>query len=310
MKKQIIALSAVLITSSAAHAHETTKFSGFADAQWRLGTGTVGASIADGAIRVSRTLGEGLVNVDIPFSLSSTATSNDFNVGQDKAQAFVHYKYSNGLSWRLGQWDGIFGLERNDSPDFQFTGHGTLWTNLQPKTHMGLMLGYELSDKMGVNLYAAGVADQGSTNTSTTAISGGALPEVGAKFSMSGDFRASVGGSLAKASSSLTNLYVNATGGITLGALDLGLDVQAKKSGNSGTLGLGAGLTGIYGISETIKGSIRAQYLSNVLTSNTIEVTVGPQVDMTKDLRVKLDYTLTSNGSLAHQGAVAAVHSF
>ena len=309
MKKNIIAISAILLSASVAQAaDEATKFSGFADAQWTFGEGTTGASIADGAVRMSKMLGEGSLNIDIPYSLSTVANSNDFNLGQDKAQAYINYKYANGFSWRLGQWDGIFGLERNDSPDFQFARHGALW-GLQAKTHTGLMVGYALSDKMSVDVYVAGVADQGSTNTSTDSI-GDTLPELGAKFSMSGDLRVSLGASYAKVASDLSNLYVNGTAGMAFGALDLGLDIQAKKSGNDGDLGLGAGVTGIYGLSDTLKASIRAQYLSNINPENTIEVTVGPQFDMTKDLRVKVDYTLTNAGDTSHAGAVAAIYSF
>jgi hypothetical protein len=308
MKKNIIALSAAILSATAAQASDATQFSGFTDAQWTFGEGTSGASIADGAVRMSKSLGEGSINVDIPFSLSLVANSNDFNLGQDKAQAYISYKYANGLSWRLGQWDGIFGLERNDSPDFQFTRHGALW-GVQAKTHTGLMVGYALSDKMNVDVYVAGVADQGSTNTSTDSI-GDTLPELGAKFSMSGDLRLSLGASYAKVASDLANLYINGTAGMAFGALDLGLDIQAKKSGNEGDLGLGAGVTGIYGVSDSLKASIRAQYLSNINPDNTIEVTVGPQYDMTKDLRVKVDYTLTSSGGTSHSGAVAAVYSF
>ena len=308
MKKHIIAVSALALTSAVAQAADGSSFSGFVDAQWgwiKDGSGD-GARVNLGQVAWSHQMGEASVKLEIPFA--QTAGTSDFALGNDLTQAFVQYNYAGGLSWSLGQWDGIFGLERNDTNMVQFTNQGAMF-GTQAKTNTGLMLGYKLSDSMNVDVYVSGARDAGGTDSMDA-------PELGGKFSLGGDFHLSVGAFFRQEGDDVSRIYVNSVIGMKMAGLDLGAEVTYTKAG-AGDASIGAGLIGSYGISDALAAGLRVQYLSNFEAHQQIDVTVGPQYNMTKNLRVKADYTLSmvtaTKGADAVNGqsaALAAVYSF
>ncbi len=308
MKKQIIAVSALALTSAVAQAADGSSFSGFVDAQWgwiKDGT-TDGARVNLGQVAWTHQMGEASVKLEVPFA--QTTGTSDFVLGNDLTQAFIQYSYASGLSWSLGQWDGIFGLERNDTNAVQFTNQGAMF-GTQAKTNTGLLLGYKLSDSMNVDLYVSGARDAGGTDSMDA-------PELGGKFTLGGDFRLGVGAFFRQEGDDVNRLYVNTVVGMKMAGLDLGAEVTYTKAG-AGDAAIGAGLIGSYGITDSTTAGVRVQYLSKFDAHQQIDVTVGPQFNMTKNLRVKADYTYSmvtaTEGADSVNGqsaALAAVYSF
>ena len=301
-----------LASTSAFAADEAFKVSGFVDSQigynktvHSVGFGT---SIADGAVYLSKALGSGMAMVDLPFSLNSSTSSN-IDWAQGKGQAFVSFNYGSGLSWRLGQFDGIFGLERNDSKEIRFTQRGSLYGS-QPVVMDALMVGYEISKILNVSIYAGA---QDSTGT----FASGKEAQYGAKISYDDAIRLSVGGYMQKLTSSTTRTYVNAVVGTKVSGVNLDGEFSMKKDGD-GDAGTGFGLIAGYDMNDSLSVGARGQMMSKLGSFNsTTEVTVGPQFQMTKDLRTKVDYTFgsdkllsTSDARSRHALNVAAVYSF
>ena len=349
MKKQnaLVVLSALTL-STVASADDAAKFGGFVDAQTTVGTakfaktdnGTYRLSnkINDGALYFSKSLGGGSAAIDLPFNLITSGATN-LNFANSQAQAYVNYGYSNGVSWRMGQFDGIFGLERNDSKDVLFTEVGQIRKLAQPIVHTGLMVGYELSKTLNFQALVTSVADTGPlTITSRNNAAGNKTYEYGGKISYSDAFRLSLGTLMHKVrdvalvgatnASNESESYINVTAGTKVDHLNLDVEYTTKSYYAASTItpnrkekvtGSAIGAIASYELNDSTNVAARFQTLSKIDASHysMMEVTVGPQFQMTKDLRVKADLTMSSMKAAAgadsisnNHARVAAVYSF
>jgi len=291
-----------------AHAEEGTKIGGFVDAGVVVsGPSAADAiSVRDGAIYFNHMAGQSQFLFDLPFSLKTS--SNDFNLAKNKAQAFIKHSYSGGIGWRLGQFDGIFGLERNDTVDLAFVTQGALFSS-QAATHTAVEGSYKITDSLGVQVYVGGASSQGGANS-------GSRPEYGAKLTLSGDVKVGLGGSFRKVATSTNLLYVNGTVETKVADFNLGAEGTYTKAGTADAA-IGGGLSAIREIMGSVDGAVRAQYLSKFTNAKELQVTAGVRVRMEKNLNFKANYVLDNatavTGGTAvtdHSAQFAAVYGF
>lgn len=260
-----------------------------------------------GQIRFMSSSGSSMFQFDMPFAPISN-DSTDLKVGFNTAQAFVKHSYGNGVSWTLGQFDGIFGHERNDTVDLFFADHGALYST-QPVVNTGLAVGYELSKSMSLSAYATGSNGEGTTSL-------GDKPEFGAKLNMDMGVDLGVGGYYQKLTDTTKIMYLNATAGHKVAGIDLGLEVSYAKAGDADA-GLGYCLTGTTKVWGELEGGVRAEMLNKFDNHKEMEITAGVRQAMGKNLTVKANYVFDSvtatDGATAvtdHSGVVAAVYGF
>ena len=181
------------------------KIGGFIDAQYKFEKGPYEINstsytgrdntfaVFQGALTFSHEMGNSSVHVDLAFSNYSamgTATTG-FSTVNNRSQAFVMNKYDNGLWWKLGQWDTIYGLDANDVIDTPFN-TVSLHRYVLPVTHQGLLLGYKMGD-LGFNFHLSNsnqtTPEQTSNKTAgvTTTSADAAKGEMGVKFTYAND---------------------------------------------------------------------------------------------------------------------------
>ena len=171
MNKLFIVLLTGLTATAAYAAHDGVHVGGFVDAQYHQTTKpymTEGFNVYDGAAYLSKELGSGRVFVDLPFNSqradnTSTSTAGaNFSFAQTKAQAYVEQKYASSLSWRLGQFDTIYGYEALDSNERFFARTGAIINYVTPDEHAGILMGYDLAPAANFQALVANAADQGA----------------------------------------------------------------------------------------------------------------------------------------------------
>jgi hypothetical protein len=301
---------------SAAQAEDGFKAGGFVDPQLQYTQG-VGASAVmnDGAIYMSKSLGDGTATIDLAFGdfqfskfVGLAIPGGNVSISEGlfgttataKSQAFVAYKYSNGFNWKFGQFDGIFGFERNDTVDSLFSAQGGVFT-LQPKVHQALLVGYELSKSLGVQAYVGGSDGSGLARTT-----GSGNPQIGAKVSFIDAFRLGVGGYMETgrdaAEAEAGTMFLNATAGMNFG--DISLDAEYSMD-NSGVDGVDATTgVGVYAGYTMGDNKIMARWTS---VGDVMGITVGPNFGMTKDLAVKINVNYDINSATEVNTAALAV---
>jgi hypothetical protein len=293
---------------------------GFIDAQVgsRL-SGTpeesLNSEIADAAVYLSKELGRGKVMVDLPFSFTAanaalpapfgTSYDSAFRAFNTKAQAYINWSYDFGLSWQLGRFDSPFLNEANDTVGLgAFATQGHLFS-LLPRMHNGLMLTYGTGP---VTLMGIASRQDGTVG----AREAGENLEYGVMGKWTHDAMY-VGAGLymhnpGTAGTANTNSHqiIEVMAGTKMS--DWTIDAQAlftKTAIASAESGIGLGATINYAVDKTWSVGIRPNYSSKVAgaatahtgvntTGSTLEVAVGPQVNLTDDLRMRANYTYTS----------------
>lgn len=309
-KRFFVAMSAVALLGGSLRAEDGTKFSGFVDAGflWTKGGNNNTFGVNDGAVYMNHMFEKGKVMVDLPFSFAS-ATNANFNFATAKAQAFVAYEYDNGFMWQIGQFDRIFGFEKNDTWDVRFTRRGVI-NSLLPTVQTGLLLGYNM-DPVTFQVLVANPRDAGQMN--------GNIPDYGAKLAFSSQMIRVHGAFLQEqntggnSSNSLYDFLIGTT--YERLTADFSFDILKPTTGDSAT---GFHLTLGYDVNDQLKAGIRGEMLKKFAGIDTVNnITVGPQYWMTKNLQVKLDWTLTSTKVVSGADSVngqsiglAALHSF
>jgi hypothetical protein len=133
-----------------------TQVSGYIDVQHQWGRGSLdlnstakmpgestGFVVNQGAMMLNHEFETAEAVVDIPFRSHTTngTDSNELELATWEAQAYIKNQYDSGLYWQLGQFDGIFGTEPNDTVEILFPRHGILH-GFTPTTNTGLQLGF------------------------------------------------------------------------------------------------------------------------------------------------------------------------
>lgn len=309
MMKTTRKLAAVAVGSFliAGVAQAEVKFSGYVDGRmaWVKDSGSM-FGLSEGAIKLSSEVGQGSMLLDLPITGDNRFSSTNVRLDGDQAQAYIAYKYNNGLSWKAGQFDSLFGAEANDSVDYRYTGNGAV-DGLTPNTHTGLTVGYALSDSMGFTALV-GATDGKGVLQSGDALNVGLLADfdLGMKVTAGVLFK-----------NSTDNMLIDLRVMNHLGDnMEIGAEVVLGMAKGADTA-VGIGLDGVYKLDKDLSVGVRPEYLmkANGYDSE-IEVTVGPQYRMTEALRVKADYSLHQvtpaggSGVSSHSAQVAAVYGF
>jgi len=341
MTKTIRLFAGAALLGSAAFAadSEGIKVGGFVDAQYNWvrqpslkATNTF--TIYDGAVYLGKSVGAGEVMIDIPFrsrtetelaagrtataaGQSGVANDSAFVVGAEKAQAYVAWKYENGFSWKVGQFDSVYGFEANDSADAVFAKQGLIWGNIPnasnptltltvPTVHLGALMTYDLSELLGINLLVANPNPAGKMYDGN--------PDFGFKIVSKFDiFRASIGGLFTRVGNDKGTLF-DVIAGAQFGKLMTDLEVTFDKAATAGSKTRFSGLVQLgYGLSDQLNVATRFEY-SKLSTLKALAWTTGPQWWFSKGFVTKLDYTLSTvdgvNKTTSHAINLAAVQKF
>jgi len=328
--------SLVLASVAAGQAYAATdtslKLGGFVDAQVQSSTNpglARGFLVNDGALYLSTGSSNLEAMLDLPFRLVN-AGSGSFEFATLKTQAYVASKYSNGLRWKLGQFDTSYGFEANDTVNVVFTRQGSVKSFTDPFVHAGFQLGYDITNNFAINALIGAPSDTGTLRD-------GSNPEFGLQAVLKGDFRMSAGALISKAAANQElNYYIDTTIGITAGALaiDAELNYQEregqttpdKKSELAGATG--SLLQFLYAFNDMSSFGVRGEYITHVakrdsratMAQNYLDeqylIFIGPQFNVTNNMKMKVDYSYqhdeeyTGSKQNAHGLQAALVYKF
>lgn len=312
MKNQIKNIFGLgLLLAGGVASAEGTKVGGFvAPAFSWAKAGTVKTStfnVPEGALYFSHSMDAAEVMVDIPFALTG-ATSNSLSLGGSMTQAYLSHKWSNGLSWKLGRFDRLYGYSPNDLAARTLTQQAALWS-MVPTTHTGLVLGYGFSDMLDVNFLFANPANTAVRVT-------GVKYDLGLQANVKMDaIKASLGWLMGKSGAVTSNLF-DVVLGMTQDKMAVDFNFDMTKA-TGGTAAMGFGLQVKNGFTDTVSGAVRAEWMKDSAKTKTLAVAVGPQFAVTKALEVRADYSLgnskadgATTSSTSHTVAVAGVYKF
>ena len=293
---------------------------GFVDAQYKWAkdnTSTSGFLVNDGAVYFKHKRGKAEVLIDLPFSWEKSAStavdidgdgqSNDFIVGQNKAQAYIGYQ-EGATRFQLGQWDSIFGYELNDAPDLFFTGQGLVYNLAMPVTHTGLLVSHALGP-VTLKGMAANVSNQGSQS--------GQKSEFGGQVSFGNEIlRAALGYFSYEKVANDPRAVTDLIAGFTLGIFQMDAEVAlVREPGQDQSTAFL--LMPVLSVSELSSLGLRYEQASKFGTVDTqTQVTGGFQHVLNEALKVKIDYTwgeqkLLSSPKTDYQSAVfSGVYKF
>lgn len=271
--------------------------SGFADAQFGTGEnvmGTGGANsptfrVGDGAVYFTEKSGATSVTVDIPFMVSATGANNDFQIATAKAQAYIMHTYDFGLSWGLGQWDSIYGMEANDSANRRFAQAGLL-VGTRNQTHTGFLLSYA-NGPIVFDAFASNPHGQGLRNGDNLEY-GGKLKYTHSAFYISGGYMHHKEVTTAESS-----MFTDFTLGTKQGAFSADAEVVLAKAAAAGAeTGFGLGVWLGYDVNTDWNVAGRFELASKLIGTihSRMQWTLGPAYKMSDKVTTRLEYTGTS----------------
>ncbi len=307
--KRLVFVLAMLGATNALAAtnNDSIAVSFFTDAQYRYSTNSNVSSfmLNDGAIYFSKKLDGGEGFVDIPYVEWLNSGSPLGNNG--KTQAWLSYSYSNGLSWKLGKFDRIFGFEGNDTKDIFFASQGIVYGNL-PISHTGLTASYKVMENLTVQGIVANHSDRMVVNRE--------VPDYGVKLVVPYAGNTLSAGFLRHDNSVANEEYlVNIVDSYTTGAINLALEYDYKKSRTN--VGHGFLLFGSYDWTETCSFGVRGEFTKNMVTYTAMKLSAGYVHKFSNELRAKLGYDFDTNKAFdgadstnTHSGVLAGVYTF
>lgn len=174
-----------------------------------------------------------------PASTSPQASNNpDFSFGSEKAQLYLEHSPSESWTWKVGQFDTIFGVELNDSKDRIFGKTGLVYDVTLPVVHMGFLSEFKVGSLV-LKALAANPNNKGSNGISTQ---GEDRTEYGLAVASSSDlWRFQLGGlsrPLHRASGDGTGArtLIDLTAGLTWKGLNLDLEHTLVSDPSKNTL--------------------------------------------------------------------------
>lgn len=309
---------AAAVAVMAVQANADTKFSGFVDAQYnyRGNQGVNGFAVHDGALYVDSDMDVASMKLDIPIS-AGTATygmgTSGLNIGNGKAQAYVHRKYDFGLSWKVGQFDDNWGFENNDSVGVFFARGGRI-NSAVPRGYAGVNFGYSFGDSLTLNVQMAN-----DSTGATAAVAGtnyaytGQLTYKMDSFWLKGGYEMQAGA----VGTTKNNTVLDIAVGAKAGNFDINVVFDMVDKVAWAESGMAFGGEFIYNLDDTSGLGLRAEYLSKITNNSQIEATLGYRRYVTKALATKVGYTYTSTTAVAggtagtqHGLDLAAVYAF
>lgn len=283
MKKTFGFLSAIALSGTA---YADVNVSGYVDAGYGWSNDVAGGTNAfafnEGGVWFTGESGSSSFVLDIGASATAVAVQ----------QAYVSNKYDSGFSWGLGLWDTQLGSESNDSVNNHFINTGLL-SSVLPVTETGLLLGYDLSDMLGLQFWAV---NAGTTNDLDNA-------KFGFKLATKMDgMNARVGAEFASVSGE-TGYLVDVGADTTFGAIHAGAQfVLAKAAVANADSGIGFGIEAGTELAEAITFDVGFEWANENLGYKVNGVVVpatgmlfraGPRFAMSEALTLKADWTMT-----------------
>ncbi len=298
-----------LLSLGAFAADEGVTLGGYVDAgyDWSHQKGTAdqgGFLVREGGVYVGKKFGEWQVFGD--FMFGDNADAHGLNV----SQAFLSTSMDNGLSWKLGKFDGLFGAYagQHDAWTHRLISKGLL-QGYTPDSHTGWTGSYSLSDMLKVSALVANnsnpnlVKDEGTGHPDLGVVVNADLDavkaDVGALFK-TGGYTSDTGSELGYA---VTANVHGKFSGFDLGVFGLynKADVKDAKSDFGFGLNVGYDLTSKLGLnargeyldtkSESIVYPGNTSATSVTGLKNAMLGTVGAQWKFSNSVVGKLDYS-------------------
>lgn len=296
MKKHLV-LCSVVATSLLAGVNvraEGWKVGGFADAnyQW-TNTVNTGFRMGDAALRFAHEGKESSVVIDAAFDLN---TSFAF---ANKGQAYVAHKYGNGFGWKLGMFDTPFGNESNYSDRNWAASGSVIAAGMLPTTFMGAQVSYT-SGAMAFTL-------MGADPRGTRIMGAGANPDLALQAGYTAESFWVKAGFLYNTATTYGYL-IDVLAGVKMGSFkaDLGFDMANP----AGVSKMGIYVNPVYAFSDKLDAGVRFEYYAPVSGTTVLSATAGPTFSMSKELKVRPQYTyMSTSGVTAHGAILSAVYS-
>jgi hypothetical protein len=307
MNKHLGLMSAMLI-GGAAMAADGIKLGGFVDAGWMWKKATPDTNtfaIMDGALSVGKTMGMGEVMLELPLT-ASNAADNTLAIGGDETKAYVSWKYDNGFMWKMGQFDSLFGMEASRSADRFFSSKSKMYS-LTPSNHLGLMVGYDFSDALGLGLALANPTGKGTMENGNL--------DIAVKLNTKSDgFHVSLGALFSQAVGQDADMAFDIIAGTKMDAMTFDVEAWISKP-NVGDTGFGVLGMFTYGMDEMVSLGARVEWASKLYTEgDLIGLAVGPEFAMNKEFKVRAEYGLqkydVTGQDPTHMISLSAVHRF
>ena len=219
-------------------------------------------------------------------------------------QGYISWMPSDKLTLDMGFFDTIYGAEVADEWQNVNYSRGALYFLRQPFNHLGLRLGYAVSDKVGLTFIATNGGVYGGS-----VIDGDQVPAFGWQVSLapSDDFALFIGGNHAPNGANGNKdwehlLDIVATYNINDFALVLNADFtispKGPTTGSEFEVLYGLSLAGIYAINEKWSAGARAEYLggngdsgSPDLVTGTLTVRYSPIEHLIFSLEPRVEYS-------------------
>ena len=287
-----------------------TSVGGFIDAQFnttKSDATTQGFVINDGAVYLSGKYKNTTGFLDIPFaggSIAGTPTPN-FNLGLVDAQAYIEHIHDSGLTWKIGQWDAIYGFEVNDTNGVAFTRQGLVFNWAVPFVEAGLLI----SHNFGLITAKAYVGNPNDTNGIFDSLE---RLEMGGQFALNHEMLRLTPGLRTKQTVSGRLTHFDLLAGVTLGdwALDFEFDTVKTSGSTRGYAYMAHILGSLDKVREGLSAGARFEFLKdlegNPTNNRTLQLTVGPQYKLSKILKLKTDYSWQQRKLTAGAAATSA----
>jgi len=260
---------------------------------------TNGFLVREGGVYVGKKFGEWQVFGDFMYD------GFDFGV----SQAFLSTSMDNGLSWKLGKFDGLFGAYagQHDAWTHRLIGKGLL-QGYTPDSHIGWTGSYSLSDMLKVSAVVANNSDTGTdthnpdlgvvVNADLDAVKA----DVGALFKTGGNGDATKGSELGYA---VTANVHGKFSGFDLGVFGLYNKADVKDAKSDFGVGVNVG----HDLTNKLALNARGEYLNTASKSylnpvsgasegtdvkNVMLATVGAQWKFSDAVKARLDYSYLS----------------
>lgn len=290
--KQTFSMLAILgLVIGATNASASVEVSGYGDARYSVNTSNFNATgfrFVEGAVYLKAGDDKASIMIDLPVAGGGAGTN--FTVGTGMAQGFVMRKYDSGLWWKLGAFDGIYGYEKNDSVDRNYTRRGGVST-FTPNQHAGIAVGTSFGS-MGLTFLLA--------DTTGTGNQAGADLDYGLKLS---------GGAWSLGfhwTGNTKNKLIDATYSMDMGKMGINLDAVVNLP-DGGTTGFGA-LIDIWFEGDGMDWGIRPEFSSKLSANSFFGAAVGPRFKFNDNMSTRLNYFFGSTKAVAG-GTSATTHN-
>lgn len=255
-----------------------------------------GFTLNDAALYLGKDFSHGLAAmVDLPFASTLAGTGTSVGFATSRAQAYVQW-LRGPLQVKFGQYDTIYGYEKNDSRDRFFADAGTIKQWLVPVTHVGALVGYSVGD----------LTFRGQlTNPRDTATMANQNPEFGLQVRFDGE-ALSVAGGLTLSDQKIvsgTSLLVDLMASLKMDPFTGAVYFDSLKSAGFDRRANGFGVQGAYDLSPELGLGGRIEYASDfidlttglaVRQKNAFAVSVGPSYRWLPDLTLRGDVDVAS----------------